>query len=161
MWYRPRANNQNLNYVFPGGPTRSWKGNVSDNHTTSSVVPTSSRPQNNLSVYDSLYNRSIRVNGKGPLNPIKHWRKQLMPSQGTVSGKPSLDQVMWQPGGSVYLGDSALNLNTIDCSGCAPNLKTYLYNYSVDISSCTSCNVIHNTLSNFQPVVLNNPARGD
>ena len=156
MWYRPRANNQNLNYVFPGGATQSWKGKTPHNHTTNSAVPTSSRPQNNLSVYDSSYNRSIRVNGKGPLNPIKHWRKQLVPSQGIVSGKPSLDQVMWQPGGSVYLGNNPLNLNTTDCSQCAPSLKTYLYNYYVD-TSC--CDVKRNVLSNFQPVTFNDPAR--
>ena len=153
MWYRPRANNQNLNYVFPGGQAQPWKGPTPQNpynRTTSSAVPTSSQPQTNLSVHDLLYNRSNRVNCKGPLNPIKHWRKQLVPSQGHVSGKPSLDQVMWQPGGSVYLGDNSCNMV------CQASLKTYLNNYYVDTSCCTA---IRNTLSNYQPVTLNDSTR--
>ena len=43
---------------------------------------------------------------RGPLNPIKHWRKQLQPSQGHVTGKPTIDQVIWTPGGSTHLGST-------------------------------------------------------
>ena len=80
----------------------------------SSAAPTSSQPQTNLPAgeqaadcsYNGVgvvcYDRSFRglpsigrASGiyhgnrgrRGPLNPIKHWRKQLQPSQGHVTGK--------------------------------------------------------------------------
>ena len=146
-----------------------WKGDTPTNRTTGSVVSTSSQPQTNLSVVDTNYERAFRSipavrnsgsigNGirgnRGPLNPIKHWRKQLQPSQEHITGKPTLNSVMWTPGGTVHLG-----YNSTECISdlsCAPVISNYLYNSFVD-PSC--CNVIRNPLSNYQPVTLNNPAR--
>ena len=167
MLYKPRANNQTLNYISdPQHPRMSWKGNKSDNQTTYSIVPTSSRPQNNVSVYNNNSNRAIRATSsaggrisrpRGPLNPIKHWRKQLQPSQGHITGKPTVNQVMWQAGGSIYLGtDNSNCLNTDASNVCQPVLSNYLYKYYVD-NSC--CDVVRNKLSNFQPVAFNNPTK--
>ena len=126
-----------------------------------SVGPTSSQPQTNLDYLtkDNNYIRSTRVTNfyskkpKGPLNPIKHWRKQLQPKQGHITGKQSLNLVMWNPGTTITL--------TQDSSCCEDVLDTYLFNGFVDNSNC-NCekdDVIRNELSNYQPVVFNNPAR--
>ena len=169
---RPRANDTTLNYVFPGGLRPSWKGNTRHNQTTGSAAATSSQPETNLSVHAdvslNIYERSFRGGtttgrylsvghkNRGPLNPIKQWRKQLQPSQGHITGKPTVNQVMWQPGGTVHLGIAGC----VD-SSCAPVISNYLYN-SFALTGNTDpscCNVLRNSLSNYQPVVLNNPAR--
>ena len=110
-----------------------WKGNKWWNRTYGSAVPTSSQPQTNLSVNTGTdcslngwstpcYDRSFRGlpssrasgiyhgnrGNRGPLNPIKHWRKQLQPSQGHVTGKVSLNNVIWTPGGSAKATSSTL-----------------------------------------------------
>lgn len=161
-----------------------WKGNTKYNKTTGSAVPTSSQPQTNLSVLDSsfcndctIYDRAFRGlpsvgrssgiyhgnrGNRGPLNPIKHWRKQLQPSQGHITGKPTLNNVMWTPGGTVHLGmNSGSNLSGCTDLSCAPVISNYLYNSYVDPLCCNdnSSNIIRNALSNFQPVAINNPTR--
>lgn len=115
--------------------------------------------------YNGIYTSARgRSGGKsGPLNPIKHWRKQLIPSQGHITGKPSLNHVIWNPGSATTLSSD------IDTSCCGitsnPNsgmLFSYLNNGFVDNSNC-NCNgensVIRNQLSNYQPVIFNNPER--
>jgi hypothetical protein len=154
-------------YVYPGGLTyNKWKGITPDNNRTtypiniSSNVPTSSCPQINglttISSNDRAFRGFSSSLGKysGSLNPIKHWRKQLQPSQGHITGKPSLNSIMWQPGGTNVL-------KTIDCAtGNYGVLSTYLIEGFVDISNCVcTSEVIRNELSNFQPVILNNPQR--
>jgi len=183
----PSANDQNLNYVrYPqegNGWTLNgrWKGDTPINRTTGSAVPTSSQPQTNLSVntgctvsavYQPCYDRPFRGyplytrasgiyhgnrGNRGPLNPIKHWRKQLQPSQGHITGKPTLNNVMWTPGGTVHLGSkSGSTLSQCTDLSCSPVISNYLHNSYVD-PSC--CNIIRNELSNFQPVAIHNPAR--
>ena len=177
----PSANDNTLNFVFPGGIKPSWKGNKWWNRTYGSAVPTSSQPQTNLSVNTGdncsqnggpCYDRSFRGlpnsrasgiyhgnrGNRGPLNPIKHWRKQLQPSQGHVTGKPTVDQVIWTPGGSSHLAWNT-ELSGAGCTdlSCAPVISNYLYRSHVDVSNC--CTVVRNQLSKFQPVVINNPAR--
>ena len=182
--YYSKATNVNLNYVFQPDPESqpiTWKGEISSSTvgpqyqsdgpgSIVGVTPTSSQPQNNKSnLTSTIYDRSFRgatttgrysglhtiARGKrGPLNPIKHWRKQLQPSQGHITGKAQLNKVMWSPGGSVYLG-------TTDTSCCSQILNNYLVNYFVDNSNC-NCrpgDVIRNELSNFQPVTFNDPAK--
>ena len=105
------------NYVHPAGKIPTTKGviDVSSNYPGNkyksngpiqffSIGPTSSQPQTNLDYLLNInYNRSFRLSNyaykkpKGPLNPIKHWRKQLQPKQGHISGKQSLNLVMWNP----------------------------------------------------------------
>ena len=180
---RPRANDQNLNFVRYPQEGNGWslKGHWKSENLLdagrnilpkkaifNATVPTSSQPQTNLSVNTGdtcnngaiaqpCYERSFRGLGyqrqsrTGPLNPIKHWRKQLQPSQGHISGKASLNNVMWTPGGVTGLRE-----NIVDTS-CCSNIETYLPNSYVDPSCCG--NVIRNELSNFQPVAINNPAR--
>ncbi len=162
------------NYIQPDGKLPTTKGvidvnlNYPGNKYKSkgpsqffSIGPTSSQPQTNLDYLtkDNNYARSARTTNfyykkpKGPLNPIKHWRKQLQPKQGHISGKQSLNLVMWNPGTTITL--------TQDSSCCEDVLDTYLFNGFVDNSNC-NCekdDVIRNELSNYQPVVFNNPAR--
>ena len=175
-------------YVPTGGLTyNKWKGITPDSYKTaypiniSSNVPTCSCPQINglptiyirafrglpsyksgetpnaiIGRYSGLYTtaRGRGIGRSGSLNPIKHWRKQLQPSQGHITGKPSLNSIMWQPGGTNVL-------KTIDCAtGSYGVLSTYLIEGFVDISNCVcTSEVIRNELSNFQPVILNNPQR--
>ena len=142
------------------------------------TVPTSSQPQTNLSVntacagqqpcyeraFRGLPSSSLRLGGgiylgnrgnRGPLNPIKHWRKQLQPNQGHITGKASLNNVMWTPGGIASFAGQAVD------SSCCSNIKTYLPNSYVDPQCCSdaSTNVIRNALSNYQPVAIVNPTR--
>jgi len=106
--------------------------------------------------YSGLYTtaRGSGIGRTGSLNPIKHWRKQLQPSQGYITGKPSLNSIMWQPGGATVL-------KMIDCAnGSYGVLSSYLNEGFVDISNCVCASeVIRNEMSNFQPVILNNPQR--
>ena len=117
--------------------------------------------------YSGIYT-SARGQGSGrsgPLNPIKHWRKQLIPSQGYVTGKPSLDNVILNPGGSTVVSQN----EKTDCCGYNNNdpndpngmLFTYInrgYQNQKDCN-CKPENVIRNQLSNYQPVAFNNPER--
>mgnify|MGYP003333058531 CR=1 FL=1 len=118
--------------------------------------------------YSGLYT-SARGKGAGrtgSLNPIKHWRKQLMPAQNHVSGKPSLDSVIWNPGGSTVLAHTMQDIPT-ECCGVnnvdskSGMLFTYIYrgNQNIKDCNCQGNSVIRNELSNFQPVALNNPER--
>ena len=155
--------------------------NVAGSSIFNATVPTSSQPQTNLSVNTSdrcqpggipqpCYDRafrglpSLRHGGgiyhgtrgnRGPLNPIKHWRKQLQPSQGHITGKAALNNVMWTPGGVASFAGQAVD------SSCCSNIKTYLANSYVDPACCSdaSTNIIRNALSNFQPVAIVNPTR--
>ena len=94
--------------------------------------------------YSGLYT-TARGNGigrSGSLNPIKHWRKQLQPSQGHISGKPSLNSIMWQPGGTTVLK------NTNCANGNYGVLSTYL-NEGVEICSAQ---VYKNKYTNLNPL---------
>ena len=176
-------------YVYNGGLSyNKWKGVTPDANRTNypitinSNVATSSCPQLNgvnntntndrafrglssyvpnsggastankiIGRYNGLYT-TARGNGigrSGSLNPIKHWRKQLQPSQGHISGKPTLNSILWQPGGTTVLK------NTNCTNGNYGVLTSYL-NEGVEL--CTA-QVIRNELSQFQPVILNNPQR--
>ena len=176
-------------YVYNGGLSyNKWKGVTPDANRTNypitinSNVATSSCPQLNgvnststnprafrglssyapnsggastankiIGRYNGLYT-TARGNGigrSGSLNPIKHWRKQLQPSQGHISGKPTLNSILWQPGGTTVLK------NTNCTNGNYGVLTSYL-NEGVEL--CTA-QVIRNELSQFQPVIINNPQR--
>lgn len=159
------------------------QGNVisSGKAVFNATVPTSSQPQTNLSVNTSdtcqpggvpqpCYVRAFRglsssrysggiyhgnKGNRGPLNPIKQWRKQLQPSQGHITGKAALNNVMWTPGGAASFAGQAVD------SSCCSNIKTYLANSYVDPACCSdaSTNIIRNALSNYQPVAIVNPTR--
>lgn len=156
---------------------------------TTGVVPTNSRPQNNLSVsddysrpgltyeeyegsllippdprrsvgrYNGLFTTARGVGNRIPLNPLKQWRKQLIPSQGHITGKPQLNDVMDKP--------SNINIKTVllDTSCCdTGQLTTFVLKKFQDIKNCNcnsneDINVIRNARSNFQPVTFNNPER--
>lgn len=115
-------------------PYITWKGIA-----TNSAIPSYSRPDLTIS---------------GPefkANPIKHWRKQLIPNTG--SGVPNrragINMPMDLPGGSVYLGDVNANTDcllnaTSDTTGLKENIIKYNntnFQYN-DISGCLSgsCN---------------------
>ena len=78
-----------------------WKGEA-----TNSIVPSNSRPFNK---YDA--NSINRTPFKA--NPLKQWRKQLMPYYKTLSTKQiTIDQIE-APNSSIYVD---YKLNNIDCS---------------------------------------------
>lgn len=134
-----------------------------------------------LQRYTGIYtsNRSAQPRRQ---NPIRHWRRQLIPSQGHVTGKPRLNDVISRPGGTSYL--SIDYKKALDSSCCSVNfspqwnsngdqievkslLTQNLFGKFVDMSNC-NCNpqsglpnvdVIRNEMSNFQPVYFNNPSR--
>ena len=134
-----------------------------------------------LQRYTGIYtsNRSAQPRRQ---NPIRHWRRQLIPSQGHVTGKPRLNDVISRPGGTSYLSiDYKKALESSCCSvNFSPQLNSNgdqievkslltqnLFGKFVDMSNC-NCNprsglpnvdVIRNELSNFQPVYFNNPSR--
>ena len=52
-------------------------------------------------------------------NPIKHWRKQLVPRENSGAGKASVSQIMDRPGGANYITDTD-DITNINC------IKTYI-----------------------------------
>jgi hypothetical protein len=127
--------------------------------------------------YTGIYTsaRGKSAGRTGSLNPIKHWRKQLAPSQGYITGKPSLNNIMWNPGGTT-LDSSCCNINLNQKDRSDKNLKgmlnQYLANGYRDIVNCNCstwtdpetgikypADVLRNELSNYQPVYFNNPQR--
>ena len=106
-------------------PYISWKGTA-----TNSVVPSNSRPD---------------LNASGPAfkaQPINHWRKQLIPNNGSGSRnrRAGIGMPMDTPGGSVYLGNVTANtdclLNATDM--LATGLKEYIEQVSI-CNSNTNC----------------------
>ena len=145
-------------YIAPGDNQKTWKATRdASGNIFSQSVPRYSRPQTNLSV-DSTYNRSQRLvmnhKYRGPLNPLKQWRRQLAPSGGSSSNRASVSLAIDYPGGATHLE----RLTAADCSSCGPVLTNYLKENPA-LNDCSNCTVIRNQLSNFQPVYLNNPQR--
>jgi hypothetical protein len=80
--------------LMPISPYVTWKG-----ISTNSVIPSNTRPN---------------LNASGPAfkaNPIKHWRKQLIPNSesGGRNRRAGVGMPFDRPGGSVYLGDVSNN----------------------------------------------------
>lgn len=138
----PITSNYNANLLLtnlPGQrhqPYKTWKGKETKNQSTNSAVATNSRPV------------VASGPGFGKANPIKHWRKQLIPTQGPITGRVSVSQVMDRPGGSVYLAKA----NATHPVECNKTLKTqlitnYLYDYNVDekCTSSTNCQTYTNS----------------
>ncbi len=145
-------------YIAPGDNQKTWKATQdASNNIFSQSVPRYSRPLTNLSV-DSTYDRSQRLvmnhKYRGPLNPLKQWRRQLAPAGGSTSNRASVSLAIDYPGGATHLE----RLTPADCSSCAPVLTNYLKENPA-VNDCGNCTVIRNQLSNFQPVALNNPQR--
>ena len=128
----------------------SWKGtSTTRNHTTNSAVSSNSNPAS------IEQNSNPKYTGKA--NPIKHWRKQLIPAQGIgsgiSSGKVSVSQVMDRPGGSTLL----VNHLSSDCSNCPQNMKNYISKDSQSTVEHCYRNCI--TDSDGNKIVISNPAR--
>lgn len=145
-------------YINPGNNKKTWKAtkDISGN-IFSQTVPRYSRPLTNLSVDPNYYSLARHINNHryvGPLNPLKQWRRQLVPKGGSSSNRASVSLAMDYPGGSTHLE----RLAPEDCSSCAPLLTTYLKENPA-LNDCSNCTVIRNELSNFQPVHLNYPQR--
>lgn len=85
-----------------GQPYVSWKGTSSN-----SIVPSWSRPLQGTESY------SIGPDFKA--RPIKHWRKQLIPTANSGNGNSSVGMPMNKPGSEVFLGKSS----TSDCVTCS------------------------------------------
>lgn len=78
-----------------------WKGTA-----TNSIVPSNSRPFNNYDAH-SINRTPFKA------NPIKQWRKQLIPYYKTESSKQiTIDQIE-APNSSIYVD---YRLNNLDCS---------------------------------------------
>jgi hypothetical protein len=120
--------------LLPISPYITWK-----DLATNSAIPSNSRPD---------------LNASGPAfkaNPIRQWRKQLLPTVGSgVPGRRAgIGMPMDTPGGSVYLGNVPANTDcllnaTVNTTGLKEDIvkfnnTNFLYN---DISGCLSgsCN---------------------
>lgn len=96
-------------------PYIAWKGLA-----TNSAVPSFSRP-------------SLTTSGPNfKANPIKHWRKQLIPAtnSGASGRRAGIGMPMDTPGGSVYLGDTTANTTclanaSLDTTGIKEDLVKY------------------------------------
>jgi hypothetical protein len=120
--------------LLPISPYITWKGLA-----TNSAIPANSRP--NLTVSGPAFKA----------NPIRHWRKQLLPNAGSgVPGRrAAIGMPMDLPGGAVYLGNVSANTDCLlNATGDTTGMKedivkfnntNFLYN---DISGCLSgaCN---------------------
>ena len=145
---------------------KTWKGTKGrsdiSNNVTDSVGATNSRPP------------LIPVSGSGFLyrrnkpsaapNPIKHWRRQLQPDQGSRTGRVCVGQIMDRPGGSVVLTYYQNSNNPIitDCNQCQPFLPTYiLENYvrPLDPANCFQKTTNLYGMATTVPNVICNPAR--
>lgn len=79
-----------------------WKG-----ESTNSVIPSNSRPfSNNDDNLKTLERTSFKA------NPIKHWRKQLLPKYPTRSSKQITLQKIEAPNTSIYIGKNNTNCET-------------------------------------------------
>ena len=94
-------------------PYITWKGLA-----TNSALPSYSRPDLTVS---------------GPpfkANPIKHWRKQLLPTTGSSGRRAGIGMPMDLPGGAVYLGDIPANTDcllnaTANTTGLKENIMKF------------------------------------
>ena len=84
--------------LLPISPYKTWK-----DLATNSAIPSNSRPD--LTASGAAFKP----------NPIRHWRKQLLPTAGSgVPGRRAgIGMPMDLPGGSVYLGDVPSNTNCL------------------------------------------------
>ena len=97
-------------------PYISWKGSqININNTRTSIVPTNSKPLTKADNSENPMNRRP--------NPIKHWRKQLIPRIGSGHGKVSVGLAMDRPGGSHLVKD---NCSLIKLDPCPNNIKSYI-----------------------------------
>jgi len=88
---------------------------------TNSAVPSFSRPD--LTAYGVEFKA----------NPIKHWRKQLIPAKGSGAShrRAGIGMPMDIPGGSVYLGDTTENTAClVNVTGDTTGLKENLVKYN-------------------------------
>ena len=127
--------------LLPISPYITWKGLA-----TNSAVSSYSRPD---------------LTGSGPhfkANPIRHWRKQLLPSTGSgVAGRRAgIGMPMDRPAGAIYLGDVAANTvcllhATSNTTGLKENITKYNntnFQKMLDASGCLSgpCNPERNRI---------------
>lgn len=84
---------------------------------TTSIVAANSRPLTKGDTSENPMNRKA--------NPIKHWRKQLMPRDGSGHGKVSVGLVIDRPGGSHLVKKNCSLLQ----KPCSNTIKTYIDTY--------------------------------
>lgn len=96
MYFSLRGGRQIQPYV-------SWKGT-----STNSAVPTFSKPLEK--------NETAQTGPDFKARPIKHWRKQLNPVDGSGRNRSGIGMPMDTPGGAVYLGT-----DSSDCASCGPS----------------------------------------
>jgi hypothetical protein len=135
--------------LLPISPYITWKG-----LSTNSAVPSFSRPD-------------LTVSGpEFKANPIKHWRKQLIPSEnsGNRNRRAAVGIPNDTPGGSVYLGnvnentDCLLNASSVT-SGIKENIiKVNNTNFVYDLSDCLrgSCNSQRNYIRSATTILNKN-----
>ena len=119
--------------LLPISPYISWKG-----MSTNSAIPSFSRP--NLSISGPEFKA----------NPIKHWRKQLIPSEnsGNRNRRAGVGMPFDTPGSAVYLGNVNDNTNCLlnasaDTSGLKENIIKFNntdFVYNNEGKLCGSCN---------------------
>ena len=89
--------------------------------SVNSAISGNSRPYNN---------NDSNPNARGPVfkpNPIKHWRKQLIPRENSGTEKARVSQIMDRPGGGNYISNNSNNSNNYICGEKSINcIKTYI-----------------------------------
>lgn len=96
-------------------PYISWKGT-----STNSAVPVLSRPL--------LPNDTTKSRTDFRAGPIKHWRKQLIPTEGSGHGKTAIGMPSDLPGGLTNVG-----VDTTPCVTCGYKLKNLLFAETVNV----------------------------
>ena len=99
-----------MHFTYRGGrqpqPYVSWKG-----ISTNIAVPTFSRPL--------LPNETAQNGPSFKARPIKHWRKQLNPIEGSGRGRAGISIPSNVPGGAIYLGT-----DSSECANCGPQTSS-------------------------------------
>ena len=124
-------------------PYISWKGLA-----TNSIAPTQSRPIENAA---------------GPAfkaRPIKHWRKQLVPTEasGSSNRRAGIGMPMDTPGGSVYLGNVAENTTCLlNANAASGGLKEAIEKYNNTNFTYRAADCFYDTSANKMVRLACNP----
>ncbi len=157
-WKFKDKNNKSLfNNAYQGTDNKTYNlGVASDSRPNISILDKDIKlEQNNLfSNQRNFINQrrpiSSKNNAKAQANPIKHWRKQLIPNQNFINTKVTVRQAIDTPGGT-----SALKLDTCkkDEKKKINFIPQYLIRNDVD-KHCQKCDKIDEVLDKNGNIVL-------
>jgi hypothetical protein len=117
-------NNKNFSSVdsIISGNSRPYNNTDESIPSGPGFIPRRYLTSSGSTIIKSGSNRHNRNVSAAP-NPIKHWRRQLIPRENSGTGKASVSQIMDRPGGSNYITtneNNFINNNSINC------IKSYI-----------------------------------